>query len=429
MIKVLHITAHLGGGVGKALSGLVAGSISLTPLIKHTIVTLEKQEKAQFIERIRSCGCNVIVCPRQEDLNDLIQDSDIVQLEWWNHPATLKALCNTALPSMRLLVWCHISGLYNPIIPKGLIHAADRFLFTSPCSYEAPGISDLLPIRADQIGVVSSSGGFDDLNKINNNSENLSVGYIGSLNFAKLHPRYVDFVSAVKKQDFQVRVIGDLANKEILEHQCEIAGRKRLLEFRGYTNDVASELSSVNVLAYLLNPEHYGTSENALLEAMAAEIVPIVLNNPAERHIVDHENTGFIVSTPIEFAGVIEWLSQNPSERKKIGKQAAESVRSRFSVEKMTFSLNDHYKAISTMAKRSIAFTDIFGSEPGDWFLACQCNPALYLSDTDSDRYKSGFSVYGLVERTKGTIFHFMQYFPNDSKLNEWANRIRRCAM
>jgi len=42
MIKILHIAAHLGGGVGKALSGLVLQSASSRSNINHTIVTLEE---------------------------------------------------------------------------------------------------------------------------------------------------------------------------------------------------------------------------------------------------------------------------------------------------------------------------------------------------------------------------------------------------
>ena len=60
-------------------------------------------------------------------------------------------------------------------------------------------------------------------------------------------------------------MIGDLTNQDILNQQCDSLSRTGMLDFRGYTTDIVSELSSINVLAYILNPEHYGTTENALI--------------------------------------------------------------------------------------------------------------------------------------------------------------------
>jgi hypothetical protein len=426
MIKILHITAHLGGGVGKALSGLVLQSTSSKSDINHTIVTLEEQEKPQFIELIRSCGGEVIACPTTKCLNELIEASDIVQLEWWNHPTTIKILCSQSLPHMRLIVWSHVSGLYYPIIPSGLILSAQQFLFTSPCSFAAKEVLNLPGEVTDRIGVVSSSGGFDGLPELRDNSSvSLAAGYIGSLNFAKLHPRYVDFILAVNIPGFKVRLIGDVTNKDILEQQCVQSDRPGMLEFRGYTTNVASELVSINVLAYLLNPEHYGTTENALLEAMAMGIVPIVLDNPAERQIVDDHKTGLIVHSPDEFAEAIQWLFNNPDERQRLGSQASKSVRERFSAEKMEASLNVHYRKILYMEKREFDFSDIFGADPADWFLSCQCDKTLFTEDGSIKNANGASLSYGLFEKSKGTAFHFSRHFPDNVKLKSWTKNLK----
>ncbi len=139
--EVLHIVPHLGGGVGKALRSLV--DTSLDTRYRHSFILLERPQKTQFLRRIMDWGCKVIICPDSSQADALVSAADIVQLEWWNHPATFKFLCERDLPPMRLLVWCHVSGLHTPVVPVGLIRAADRFNFTSPCSYEAPYISSL----------------------------------------------------------------------------------------------------------------------------------------------------------------------------------------------------------------------------------------------------------------------------------------------
>ena len=428
-MQVLHLTAHLGGGVGKALSGLVAQASKSGSGVKHLFVSLEKPEKDQFVNHVRQHGGEVIICPDNKRLEKLMSDSDIVQLEWWNHPATIKTLCSPSIPPIRLLTWCHVSGLYNPIIPQGLIRSSQKFLFTSPCSFESKEVMSLGSEFRERLGVVSSSGGFDGLPERRPAAdERIAVGYIGSLNFAKLHPRYVDYLAAVKIPGFRVRMIGDLLNQDVLNQQCDSFGKTGMLEFRGYVSDVASELSSINVLAYLLNPEHYGTTENALLEAMATGIVPIVLDNPAERQIVTDHTTGLIVRSPGEFAEAIEWLSNNPAERQKVGSQAAKSVRERFSAEKMETSLNRYYQEVLHVEKRKIAFSEIFGKDPAQWFLSCQKDKHIFGEDGSINADRSVPLSYGLFEKTKGTVYHFSEYFPENLRLKLWAKNLKSLA-
>jgi glycosyltransferase involved in cell wall biosynthesis len=426
VVRVLHLTAHLGGGVGKALSGLVAQANESQSGVRHLIACLEEPEKSQFIDSILSSGGHVVVCPSQNRLETLIADSDIVQLEWWNHPATIKCLCSMPVRPIRLLAWSHVSGLHNPIIPQRLITASHRFLFTSPCSYQSRAVRNLAPQLADHLGVVSSSGGFSGLPQVHTEEdEGVSAGYIGSLNFAKLHPCYVDYLAAVEIPGFRVRMIGDLTNQNTLNQRCDYLGRVGMLDFRGYSTHVASELAAINVLAYLLNPEHYGTTENALLEAMAAGTVPIVLDNPCERQIVDDGVTGLVVHSPHEFAQAIRWLNNNPADRRRLASRAAQSVRERFSAEKMEVSLNAHYRHVLSMEKRKIVFSEIFGADPAEWFLSCQDDKSFFGDDGTVHSNGRASLPHALFEKTKGTAFHFSAYFPNNPKLKLWAKNLK----
>jgi len=425
-VKILHFAAHLGGGVGKALSGLVAQASVSGPGVQHLIVCLEEPEKRQFVDLIRACGGEVIVRPSKDSIEKLLRDSDIIQLEWWNHPATIKHLCSLSIPPIRLLTWCHVSGLHTPIIPRQLILASHRFLFTSQCSFESKEVIGLMPELGDRLGVVFSSGGFSGLPEpIRGVNKKISVGYIGSLNFAKLHPNYVDYLAAVDISEFKVKMIGDLTNQDILNQQCDSLSKTGMLDFRGYTTDIVSELASINVLAYLLSPEHYGTTENALIEAMAMGIMPIVLDNPSERQIVDDRHTGLIVRSPDEFAEAIKWLSENPDDRQRLGSQAAKSVRERFSAEKMEAALNGHYQSILPMEKREIVFSEIFGASPAEWFLSCQGDRNLFAGDGSINPVNGTPLSYGLFEKSKGTVFHFTEHFPDNLKLRLWAKNLK----
>ena len=196
---------------------------------------------------------------------------------------------------------------------------------------------------------------------------------------------------------------------------------------RGYRQDVAAELAGFDILVHLLNPQHYGTTENALLEAMAMGVVPVVLNNPAERCLVKHRETGLIVNNPAEFSNAISWLSVNPIERMRMSENASRTVRKRFSAERTRLKLSRHYESILPEAKRTFDFRQVFGMFPADWFRACQGESAWLFSDDEGPESKSVLPCRGpfyLYEKTKSSVFHYRDIFPSDLRLQNWARNV-----
>jgi glycosyltransferase involved in cell wall biosynthesis len=417
-IRVLHITAHLGGGIGSAIKSLT----QTHPGVTHRIVCLETPEKHQFVEKIEASGTEIVFSPDSEQLRGLVKNTDIVQVEWWGHPVTTAALCRSELPPMRLLLWCHVSGLHTPVIPGGLIRASGLCILTSPCSLESETIHHLSPQERKRLAVIYSAGGLDALPEINRDiQEPLRAGYLGSLNFAKLHPDYVDFLLHVPLKNFQVRMIGDETNRSILEAQCRQADKVGMLQFRGYCSDVARELENINVMPYLLNPTHYGTSENALLEAMAMSVVPVVLDNPAERCLIEHGNTGLIIKNPEEFGQAILFLNDHPMERNRMANAASEAVRAAFSASIMRSRFLDAYQKLLSSTKEKITFSKHLGESPSDWFLNIQKDRTLFA---DSSAQPDPFALYSLMEQNKGSISHYARCFPEDPTLAKWQQQI-----
>lgn len=426
-MKILHITSHLGKGIGKFLSGLVEQSKTSHPLDEHLVISLEINRKSQFITKIFECGGKVMEFPTINNLEKMMKNVDIVQLEFWNHPMLFKYLCNTNVPPIRLITICHNNGLYNPIIPEKLITESHKTVFTTPCSLTKKEYNKVNTTA--NIGYVFSSGGFKDIpepeNKISGDDK-ISVGCIGSTNFSKMHPNYIDYLSAVKIQNFKVKIIGDLHNQVTLNQYCNYKDKSGMLKFTGFVPDIVEELKPINVLAHLLNPTHYGTTENALLECMAMGIVPVVLDNQPEKCIVKDNETGFVVHNESDFTETIRYLSENPKERQRIGNNASKFVRENFSVEKTENSLNNYYQEIMLMEKRKVDFKEIFGNTPSEWFLSCQNNDIKkVLCENAKLSSIDPMLKYGLYEENKGSVFQFSEYFPEDKELRNWSKNLK----
>ena len=63
MTQILHVTSHLGGGLGKVLSNLVLESIMSKSEFEHIIICLENSEKRHFIADMIITNGKVIIHP------------------------------------------------------------------------------------------------------------------------------------------------------------------------------------------------------------------------------------------------------------------------------------------------------------------------------------------------------------------------------
>lgn len=421
MSRVLHLSAHLGGGVGRALESLVQAERGTGR--EHAIVCLEAPHKTASLAAIRAAGASVIVAPDAQALHALIATADLVQLEFWNHPATLRALCAAPLPPMRLVTWCHVSGLHFPRIDPRLVGLSSRFLLTSGCTWQAPEFAALSPSMRERIVVVSSAAGLERLPAPpadRGSGARCRFGYLGSLNFAKLHPRIVDWLCRVEDPSFHLRLIGDELNRSVLSADCAARGRPGLLEFAGYRSDVVAELSALDVMVYLLNPCHYGTAEIALLEAMAMGVVPVVLPNPAELAIVEHGRTGIVVNNGPELVQALERLARDPDWRCDLAEQASQAVRSRHTLAALAAALEPVYRAALDEPRRVLDFGAVLGRGPAEWFRGFVRDETIYRPDGDLV-LPQGLARHAHLEHSKGSVRHFHQYFPADASLAGWA--------
>jgi len=194
-MRVLHIAAHVGGGIGAAYAGLGGCGI------EQSIVLLEEPvDKASLLGVIKS-GFTVHVCPGREELVQLLEISDIVLFSWTHHPALTKLMIEFPNIPIRSILWCHVSGNYFPTIRAGFLQLFDQCLFATPYSLELPEVRALgRSYVQDHFSVVYGLGDLVRYTKLTpRKHEGFVLGYVGTLNQCKLHPSFIGFIAAAIK--------------------------------------------------------------------------------------------------------------------------------------------------------------------------------------------------------------------------------------
>ncbi|MCH4151540.1 MAG: glycosyltransferase family 4 protein [Sphingobium sp.] len=397
-MKILHIAAHLGGGVGKAHSAVCAADDR--DISRHYLL-LEEPRDTRFADAIRAAGAEITILNDRTVAQRLLEQADIVQIEYWNHPRLYAFLCGVTLPAARTLIWCHISGLFAPLIPPGLMSAAHRFLFTSACSWEAAAVRELEADRRAALSVVNSGFGFADT-AAPTRARAGRIGTLGTIDFTKLSP---DFFAVIDHAapDCPVSVWGSVEPDGEVRRRAAAMHRPEAVHFHGHCDDPQAALREIGIFLYLLQPRHFGTAENALIEAMSLGCVPLVFDNPAERAIVTHGETGFIETTVESAAARLRWMLAHPDALMAMGQEAARHVARTHSARKTAADFAAIYRAMQGETRRTIDFRAILGATPADWFLATQDGAAPSADQPGAAR--------------KGTLHHFLHCFPEDASL------------
>ena len=400
-MKLLHITPHLGGGVGKAHAAL---SRVLPGDVEQTFLLLEPAGDRRYADVIRASGAQILTAASLDDIGALAQLADIVQFEFWNHPRLMECLGLCAFPAMRSVFWSHISGLSRPVIQPGLISEAGRFVFSSPVSLTIPTVASLPRAARERIAVVNSGFGFEAPPAgPRPRGAGLAIAYLGTVDFVKMHPGFFDAVDNLDEDGVCASVWGRVDPTGAVSARAATMRHPHRVHLAGQTADPAQALSSADVFFYPLQPDHYGTGENALIEAMSLGLTPVVLANPAEMAIVSHGETGFVCSSIDECTQTLRMLSASPAIVKRVGANAARQAAADHRPARAARDFTTLWRALLDEPARLHDFRPIVGESPLDWFLATQCLPGETWDPSDSE---------GAKALSKGTLASFAHAFP-----------------
>ena len=307
-MRILHIAAHVGGGIGSAYIGLKTGGE------QHRILLLEKPLDTVTLSRVKEAGFEIIIDADREQIVEELEAADIVVINWTHHPAMTKFLIEFPKIPIRSILWCHVSGNYYPIVPADFVKHFDQVMFATPFSLKLPQFRALGDDYINEhFHVVYGLNDLSRFGKIERKEhDGFRIGYVGTLGFCKLNPDFADYCSAIDITDAKFVMAGNAANQEqIMMRYKQNSGKNEFL-FLGQVKDVPAVLSELDVFGYLLNPQHFGATENALLEAMAAGLPVVALEQCVEKYIIKNKETGLLVKSPSEYRQAIRYLYDNP---------------------------------------------------------------------------------------------------------------------
>ncbi|MDR3560915.1 MAG: glycosyltransferase family 4 protein [Negativicutes bacterium] len=410
-LKVLHLTAHLGGGIGRALAALAAQNKRDT-IVEDSFICLETPRDTRFADAIRDTGADIALAPTAAAIRAAVAAANIVQIEWWHHPLLAKTLLDIGAIPARWLVWAHTSGLHYPVISPSFAALPHAFVATSAAT---------LPLLADAklSALAHSTGGFDGFAPPRDRKDGkIRAGYLGSLNPAKIHPDIVNYIAALGVPGLHVDFYGETGVNPRLEEEVRRWGGACPVKLRGFCDRPQDILPALDLFIYLLNPSHYGTTENALLEAMACGVIPIVMNNPVESGIVQDGETGFVVKNIEDFTATIHRLIGDRALREKIAAQAAASVRRDYAVSATAEKLAAIYRTLYDQPKSPADFRALFGASGGEIFLSgLGRNALLFTAGQEEALRGERLAMPALYEKSKSSAFQFRAYFPDDARL------------
>jgi glycosyltransferase involved in cell wall biosynthesis len=401
-MRILHVTPHLGGGVGKAHAAI--GTV-LPEIVQRTFVLLEVPRDRRYIDMIEATGAQVLVADGLAHVAALARESDIVQFEFWNHPRMFECLARADLPPIRSAFWSHISGIARPLIQPALMAEAARFVFSTEASLRSESVSALRRRTQKKVCVINSGFGFANARPRIAKGRVPGVAYLGTVDFVKMHPGFFDAIDALGDDGVRVAVWGEADPRSAVVARAKGMRHPERVEFKGRTSDPAAALASADIFFYPLQRDHYGTAENALVEAMSLGLVPLVLDNPAEKGIVQDGATGFVASSIEEIGSLLEMLLLLPDVREKISRKAIRAIAETRTPAMSAQDFMILWLGMLAEPARACDFAGAIGKTPAEWFLSTQRFAGAAWEPELSEASE---------HPAKGTLAHFESAFADD---------------
>lgn len=425
-MKILHIAPHYGGGTKTVILNWIKNDKEH----EHTFVSLGYADD----DVVRVCYENkILLYSNFKDRNynvilDHIRESDIVIIHYWNFPLLMDFIVNTKLPECKIIIWCHMSGLYSPyIIPEQLIEYSDKFIFTSPISYNILPIGKQLQYE-NKLDVIWSTGGTKYKDVIKKEHEGFNILYVGTLDFSKLREDFGYICRMIIDQipEATITICGDGNDKTFLQNQIYCLRLQDKVKFEGLVSDLTPYFEIADIFLYPLQSKNFSTCEQVLGESQCAGIPAIIFNNINEKEIIFQGMNGFIVDNIEQCINGIVGLYKDVDYRNTLGKNAKQTALKKYDTQKMIDSWNNLFNEIIELPKKErywnsilqdyskegiTVFLDSLGKDYNLFYNYMLAKEKLQDLFASNNQWHSN---------SKGSIYQYLQYFSEDKWLHEF---------
>ena len=440
---VLHITPHMPGGLGRVLLSTLKYSQNDKSSFNHEIIITDAKHLTNNVLKMFSKYSKSIYLGKKNSfIKKKIEEADIVQIEYWNHPMIYKFLNSFIFPKSRVIFCLHNNGLSRPtVITKNIINFCDIFLSTTKATKKHP-LFQLKnnPIFKKKLKFIKYPVDFDRFKSIKlKKHKGFNVGYIGTIDYSKMHKNFLSMSAATNIPNSKFIICGSGFDKDKIQKKIKNYPKKKF-QFIGFIENIKKVLENLDVFGYPLNPTHFGSGEQVVIEAMYAGLPVVAFSNPSEKEIIENKKTGILVNNENEYTKALEFLYNKPMERKRIGTNAKKHVTSELKPEKCFKKLNNIYLNTMKLNKKTRTFPKLIkknNNKDNDLgvrlFLKSLGDQGLEFEKSYSNNGKKINSkinqIISNVEvamkaTTKGSIFQYLYFFPEDAYLNFWAGLI-----
>lgn len=424
-VSLVHVVPRL--SMTGPVRSIAAGAKYATRLglaQRHRVVALERELSPAAVLLLRREGVELTVRPAFDELDDVVRDADLVLVHFWNCPSMFEFLVHP-LPATRLVAWIRMQGLDAPqVVPDALVDHVDDLLLTTPVTQASPALRRRLqpepPMVAPGIADMDRLEGWQPVDH-----EGFVIGYVGTVNAGKLHPRFVELCAAVDVPDARFVVYGAGGGEDALRAEAATRGLGDRFEVKGHTEDLAAALGEMDVFGYPLRPDTYASSEKAIQEAMWVGIPPVVFPFGGVRELVRSGVDGLVADDDAQYVQHLEQLAADPALRSRLGAEARRRARDVFDPSMLTARLDDFFGRALAAPRRAREWAD-WGDEPAGWFaraLGDAGAPFLHdLAEHPSiDARRAIAALPFLVLRGEGGLAHWRNHFGDDAMLDEWC--------
>ena len=436
---ILHITPHLPGGLARILLSTLKYFNRKESLFNHEIIITDKKHLTSEAKKMFSKYLRYLHIGKKDDfIKKKMIEADIVQIEYWNHPQVYKFLSNFKFPSIRLILCSHTNGFSRPsVITKNAVDFSDIFLSATKATRKHHLFNQKNNFhRSKKLKFVTYPVDFERFGKIEPKAhKGFNVTYIGTLDYSKLHKDFLEMSDAIRIPNAKILVCGGGFDKEKIKLQAKKYSNKRFI-FKGFVENIKKILEITDVLGYPLSKKHYGSGEQAIIEAMYSKIPVVAFSNHAEKEIIKNKKTGILVNNKNDYVKAIKELYSNPIKRRIIGKNANKHILENLSptvcfkdLEKVYKDLIKYKKKYRKYKNPKLKNTNIknYGArlfiesldENGKEFFNSFKNFGKKIDVNSNEKIKN--SEIELKVPTKGSLFQYLYFYPNDPYLNFWA--------